>query len=74
MKTKGPTQKVRDTIAEAPKGHIEDTDPTQKRNVPDDGPSGENTKNDGERGGGLWTSGGEVTSGTPYHYDEDEKK
>lgn len=40
------------------------------RNVPEDGPSGENTKNNGERGGGLWTSGGQVTTGTPYH-DED---
>ena len=37
------------------------------RNIAEDGPSGENTKNDGERGGGLYTSGGQVTSGTPYH-------
>ena len=36
------------------------------RNIAEDGPSGENTKNGGERGGGLYTSGGEVTSGTPY--------
>ncbi len=36
-------------------------------NVAKDGPSGENTKNGGERGGGLYTSGGEVTTGTPYH-------
>ena len=40
------------------------------RNVPDDGPSGENTANEGENGGGLWTSGGQITTGTPYH-DED---
>jgi hypothetical protein len=41
----------------------------EKRNVPEDGPSGENTENDGEHGGGLWTSGGQVTSGTPYNDD-----
>ncbi len=52
--------------------HADNYDPeTADRNVPDDGPSGENTKNNGERGGGLWTSGGTVTTGTPYH-DEDE--
>ncbi|MBC3787485.1 hypothetical protein [Spirosoma utsteinense] len=37
-----------------------------------DGPSGENTKNGGEQGGGLWTSGGKVTTGTPYHDEDDE--
>lgn len=37
------------------------------RNLAEEGPSGENTKNNGERGGGLYTSGGQVTSGTPYH-------
>ncbi|WP_262508259.1 hypothetical protein [Spirosoma fluviale] len=40
--------------------------------MPDDGPSGENTKNDGEQGGGLWTSGGTVTTGTPYHEETNE--
>ncbi|MGA0558260.1 hypothetical protein ACO2Q8_16490 [Larkinella sp. VNQ87] len=73
MKAEDPTQKVRDSIAEAPQGHVDDTNPEQKRNVPEDGPSGENTQNSGENGGGLWTSGGEVTSGTPYKYDEDEE-
>ncbi|MFD2574532.1 hypothetical protein ACFSUS_28110 [Spirosoma soli] len=43
------------------------TENDDKRSVPKDGPSGENTKNNGERGGGLWTSGGKVTAGTPYH-------
>lgn len=43
--------------------------PNDLRNVPEDGPSGENTVNDGERGGGLWTSGGHVSTGTPYHDD-----
>lgn len=52
--------------------HADNYDPnSEDRNVPDNGPSGENTKNGGERGGGLWTSGGTVTTGTPYH-DEDE--
>ncbi|WP_128546356.1 hypothetical protein [Larkinella soli] len=52
------------------KSHADDTDPDEKRNVPEDGPSGENTENGGERGGGLWTSGGFVTSGESYHgYD-----
>ena len=52
--------------------HADNYDPEgPDRNVPEDGPSGENTKNGGERGGGLWTSGGVVTTGTPYH-DEDE--
>jgi hypothetical protein len=48
-----------------------DPEHTPDRNVPEDGPSGENTTNNGEQGGGLWTSGGTVTTGTPYH-DEDE--
>ncbi len=54
--------------------HADNYDPEQTpdRNVDNDGPSGENTKNGGERGGGLWTSGGQVTTGTPYH-DEDEQ-
>lgn len=34
------------------------------------GPSGENSKAPAQQGGGLWTSGGAVTTGTPYH-DED---
>ena len=52
--------------------HADNYDPdSESRNVPDDGPSGENTQNGGERGGGLWTSGGTVTTGTPYH-DEDD--
>ena len=72
MKTKNPTQQVRDEIADVPKGHVKNTNPGKKRNVPEDGPSGENTENNGANGGGLWTSGGTVTSGTPYHYDEDE--
>lgn len=50
------------------KGHAGEAN-DEKRNVPNDGPSGENTVNDGERGGGLWTSGGNVTSGTPYNDD-----
>lgn len=54
--------------------HADNYDPeSENRNVPDDGPSGENTKNGGKRGGGLWTSGGTVTTGTAYH-DEDEPK
>lgn len=52
--------------------HADNYDPDADRNVPEDGPSGENTKNGGQRGGGLWTSGGTVTTGTPYH-DEDEQ-
>ena len=53
--------------------HADNYDPDNDadRNVAGDGPSGENTKNGGQRGGGLWTSGGTVTTGTPYH-DEDE--
>jgi|GEM_PF-6399388 len=51
---------------EAGKGHA-GKENDEKRNVPEDGPSGENTVNDGERGGGLWTSGGHVSSGTPYN-------
>lgn len=53
--------------------HADNYDPDQApdRSVTEDGPSGENTKNNGARGGGLWTSGGQVTTGTPYH-DEDE--
>ena len=52
----------------APDGAGEGADAGEdQRNVPEDGPSGENTVNDGERGGGLWTSGGVVTSGTPYN-------
>lgn len=50
------------------KGHA-GTENDDERNVPEDGPSGENTINDGERGGGLWTSGGQVSSGTPYNDD-----
>jgi hypothetical protein len=52
--------------------HADNYAPEQEpeRNLAEDGPSGENTKNGGERGGGLWTSGGQVTNGTPYH-DED---
>jgi hypothetical protein len=49
-----------------------DPDNTADRNVPENGPSGENTKNGGERGGGLWTSGGTVTTGTAYHDEDDE--
>lgn len=54
--------------------HADNYDPenTANRNVPEDGPSGENTKNGGERGGGLWTSGGIVTTGTSYHDEDDE--
>ena len=40
------------------------------RNVPEDGPSGENTKNNGERGGGLWTSGGQVVTGSGINAGE----
>lgn len=40
-----------------------DPENSPDRNVPEDGPSGENTKNNGERGGGLWTSGGQVVTG-----------
>lgn len=46
-------------------------DESPERNPAEDGPSGENTKNGGKNGGGLWTSGGTVTTGTAYH-DEDE--
>ena len=54
--------------------HADNYDPDQApdRNPEEDGPSGESTKNGGEQGGGLWTSGGKVTTGTPYH-DEDEE-
>ncbi|WP_240163627.1 hypothetical protein [Spirosoma taeanense] len=53
----------------ADESHADNYKPEQTadRNVPEDGPSGENTKNNGEQGGGLWTSGGQVTTGTPYH-------
>lgn len=52
--------------------HADNYHPDQapERNVPEDGPSGEHTKYGSEQGGGLWTSGGTVTTGTPYH-DED---
>ncbi|RIV20735.1 hypothetical protein DYU11_22150 [Fibrisoma montanum] len=55
-----------------PGSHADNYDPehTPDRNVPDDGPSGENTTNGGERGGGLWTSGGTVTSGSGYNDDD----
>ena len=55
-----------------PGSHADNYDPenTPNRNVPDDGPSGENTKNGGERGGGLWTSGGTVTSGSGFNDDD----
>ncbi|GAB4020301.1 hypothetical protein [Spirosoma koreense] len=50
-----------------PPGHSHadnyDPDTNPDRNVAEDGPSGENTKNNGEHGGGLWTSGGEVITG-----------
>lgn len=53
--------------------HADNYQPDQEpdRNPAEDGPSGENTKNGGANGGGLWTSGGVVTNGTPYH-EEDE--
>ncbi|MGF7214039.1 hypothetical protein GGR92_000179 [Spirosoma lacussanchae] len=53
--------------------HADNYQPEQAAtpDTPDEWPSGEHTKNHGERGGGLWTSGGQVTTGTPYH-DEDE--
>jgi hypothetical protein len=53
--------------------HAENYDPENEpdRNGQMDGPSGENTKNGGKQGGGLWTSGGQVTTGTPYHDEED---
>ncbi|GAB3964150.1 hypothetical protein GCM10028806_01290 [Spirosoma terrae] len=53
--------------------HADNYQPDQEpdRNLAEDGPSGENTKNGSENGGGLWTSGGVVTNGTPYH-EEDE--
>ena len=53
--------------------HADNYEPDKEpgRSVSEDGPSGENTKNGGQRGGGLWTSGGTVTTGTKYH-DEDE--
>ncbi|RAJ90684.1 hypothetical protein LX87_05482 [Larkinella arboricola] len=73
MKTKKSTEEVRESIAAVPTGHVKETDPEEKRNVPEDGPSGENTKNNGERGGGLWTSGGHVTSGENYRYTDEER-
>lgn len=73
MKKPKSTEEVRETIDAVPKGHLKDTDPKKKRNVPEDGPSGENTKNDGARGGGLWTSGGVVTSGENYQYTDEER-
>ncbi|GAB4027439.1 hypothetical protein [Spirosoma gilvum] len=53
--------------------HADNYDPDQSpdRSVTEDGPSGENTRNNGAKGGGLWTSGGKITTGTPYH-DEDD--
>lgn len=53
--------------------HADDYKPDQapERNPAEDGPSGENTRNSGANGGGLWTTGGSVTTGTPYH-EEDE--
>lgn len=72
--TKQAEQPVTSSPGEAPYtgSHADNYDPDNApdRNVPDDGPSGENTKNGGATGGGLWTSGGQVTTGTPYH-DED---
>ena len=46
--------------------HADNYDPehTPDPDGPRDKPSGENTKNNGEHGGGLWTSGGQVTTGT----------
>ncbi len=73
MEKQKSTEEVRESIDAVPKGHVEETDPEEKRNVPEDGPSGENTKNDGERGGGLWTSGGYVTSGENYRYTKEEE-
>lgn len=63
-------QPVTSSPGEAPYtgSHAESFDPEQ--NAPDDGPSGENTKTGADKGGGLYTSGGQVTTGTPYH-DED---
>ncbi|WP_080054464.1 hypothetical protein [Spirosoma aerolatum] len=54
--------------------HADNYDPDQApdRSVTEDGPSGENTKNNGAHGGGLWTSGGQVTTGTPYHEGDDD--
>ncbi|GAB3279341.1 hypothetical protein GCM10027347_53990 [Larkinella harenae] len=73
MKKTKSTEEVRASIDAVPKGHVEETNPKKKRNVPKDGPSGENTKNNGARGGGLWTSGGVVTSGENYRYPEEEQ-
>lgn len=55
-----------------PGSHAENYNPenTPDRNPEEDGPSGENTKNGGERGGGLWTSGGTVTSGSGMNDDD----
>lgn len=50
-----------------PQADATGADNKESRNIAEDGPSGENTKNNGERGGGLYTSGGQVTAGTPYH-------
>lgn len=46
--------------------HADNYDPenTSDPDGPRDRPSGENTKNNGANGGGLWTSGGQVTTGT----------
>lgn len=72
--TRQDEQPVTSSADEAPYmgSHADNYEPEQAddRHVPKEGPSGENTKNGGERGGGLWTSGGQVTTGTPYH-DED---
>ncbi|ADB38654.1 hypothetical protein [Spirosoma linguale] len=56
--------------------HADNYEPDQSadRNVPEDGPSGENTKNGGKQGGGLWTSGGIVTTGTPFHEEPNKTK
>lgn len=49
--------------------HADNYDPenTPDPDGPRDKPSGENTKNNGEQGGGLWTSGGQVTTGSGYN-------
>ncbi|GAB3770166.1 hypothetical protein GCM10028818_07520 [Spirosoma horti] len=41
-----------------------DPENTADPDGPRDKPSGENTKNNGVNGGGLWTSGGQITTGT----------
>ena len=75
MQTKAKQAPVTSSPDETPYtgSHADNYDPDNDpgRSVPEDGPSGENTKNGGHQGGGLWTSGGTVTTGTAYH-DEDE--